>query len=253
MGEPEKGGVCVSDYFIYGGVDSRTFGAYVYDVSSFNAPVQEYEPIPVPGRNGDLLMKQNRFSNISHIYSIVIPSDFETNYERLRNYLMSKTGYNRLEDSLHPDEFYQAYLSTEVAPIISRDRDMGKLQIEFMRKPQRFLKSGEQKITITESGTNFTNPTKYAAEPLLDISGTVTVKGSLWVSGQTIYISRITDNLSIDFALQEAYKDNLATSWNQYVEPVLMKYLPLESGNNFVGWNMSGITQVEVTPRWWTL
>ena len=131
------------DYFIFDGVDSRSFDALVFENDTFSSPEKDYEVATVPGRSGDFLLKNRRFQNITHVYDVIIYRNFQRNYENLRAFLLSRDGYCRLEDSLHPDEFYTAYFSGQIQPEMTRDREMGKFQLTFNRKPQRWRKSGE--------------------------------------------------------------------------------------------------------------
>ena len=101
----------VIDYgkIIFGGVDSSDYGIYISGEGAYNAPERNVEFVKVPGRNGDIAIDQGRYENIKVTYpAMVLEDDQEHFRERLsefRNAILSQKGYQRLEDSYHPDAF----------------------------------------------------------------------------------------------------------------------------------------------------
>ena len=69
-------------------------------------------------------------------------------------------------------------------PEVSAKNDVGKFDIVFNCKPQRFLTSGSTKTTLTANGT-ITNPTRFAARPLLEVNG----YGAIDINGETVSIN----------------------------------------------------------------
>ena len=129
---------------IYNGVSSDKFSANVFRVDTDDAPALDVKTYQVPGRNGDIVISNNRFPNVEMTYTAVFSGESsEQNFIDFKNFLLSQVGYNRLEDSEHPDEFYQACVSGDIHPVLTPNRDKIKCQIVFSRKPQRYLKSGE--------------------------------------------------------------------------------------------------------------
>lgn len=144
------------NYIVFGGVDSRDYGIYISGEGVFNAPERDVEVVNIPGKDGDLLIDRGRFLNIQVTYpGFNFEPDLSTFAERLRAFraaLASQTGYQRLEDSFHPDEFRLASFRSglDVNPIMYNTAST--FDIVFDCKPQRFLKSGEEEITIGEWG-----------------------------------------------------------------------------------------------------
>ena len=159
---------------IFGGVDSADYGIYIGGEGTFNAPERAIEYKEIPGRNGAFALDLGYWNNIEVKYTAVnYEEDFATFSSRLRafrNALASKKGYQRLEDTFHPDEYRMAVLSDglEVKPIMYNTA--AQFEIKFNCKPQRFLTSGETEIEVT-SGQAITNPTPYDASPLLTARG----------------------------------------------------------------------------------
>lgn len=256
------------NYFVFDGVDSRTFGAIAFFNDVDSSPIKEYTTSVIPGRSGDFLLNDRRFANIAQVYDVVIPTNFETNYANLRAFLLSRDGYCRLEDTSHPDEFYQAYFSEQIKPRVSRDRDIGRFQITFNRKPQRWLKSGEEEIALAININNqtVTNPTRFATYPLLYFHFGASPQLSINVNGTNIIK---TDNsiaanryVYIDLETLQCYGSSSATStsytyYNQYILYDISdrkKAFMLSPGSNAVKLSsISGITSASIIPRWYTI
>lgn len=234
----------MSDYFVYDGTDSREFGITIFEGDAFGAPYHEYGSYSIPGRSGTLYLDGKRYTNKAHRYSCVIYENFEENLDEFRNFLLSKTGYKRLEDTFHEDEFYQAVYVNDFTVVMDAERNMGKFSLEFDRKPQRFLKTGENITTLTESGT-IANNTRFNAQPLLRVYGT----GILGIGDNAITINETDEYIDIDCAMMEAYKG--AVSYNDAIEIQNLDFPVLRPGDN--GITLTGITRVDITPRWYKL
>ena len=237
----------LNNYITFDGTTSTSLDTYISGEGSFNAPERVYDMQIIPGRNGALAIDEKRFENIDVTYPAFIFKTGGTNFESamaaLRNALMSKNGYKRLTDTYHPDEFRLAIFKTaiEVTPVnINR---AGSFELVFTCKPQRFLTSGETVVTKTSSGT-ITNPTQFDAKPLLVVTGT----GNLTVNGVQIAIS--ASPTTIDCEAMEAY--NGTTSRNGSIVLTPNKFPVLSPGSNTITLG-SGITQVQITPRWWRI
>lgn len=229
--------------FVFNGVSSESFNAYVFDVDVDGAPATVYNPQAIPGKNGELLISDNRMPNRPHVYSCIANS--EEDFTNFRNFLFSQNGYGRLEDSFHADEYYMAYCPEAVEPIVSQQRGMFGFEVRFSRKPQRFLKSGEEIIAFTEDGT-ISNPTFFPSRPLLRVYGI----GTLTIGHQNIIISDADEYTDIDCELMDSFKGTEPK--NEYVRFTDIDYPVIETGEIGVVLG-EGITRLEVTPRWWKL
>lgn len=172
---------------IFGGADSADYGIYIGGEGTFNAPERAVEYKEIPGRNGAFALDLGYYNNIEVKYTAFnYEDDYNTFCNRLRafrNAIVSKMGYQRLEDTFHPDEYRLAVLSDglEVKPIMYNTA--AQFEIKFNCKPQRYLTSGEEEITVT-SGQTITNPTPYPCQPMIETYG----YGELTVNGYQIMI-----------------------------------------------------------------
>lgn len=141
--------------FVFGSFDTSTSAAY-YKLQPINFPTPEkdVETFEVPGRSGDLLIDYGSYKNVELTVEIAIDgaavdSDFITLYDALRAAVMVQNGYQRLEDSLYPNEY-------RVARAVKCERNQsdtqsGKAVFTFDAKPQRYLTSGDVSQLTPES------------------------------------------------------------------------------------------------------
>ena len=235
------------DYITFGDVCTLDYDIYIFDLNSDMSPVYELNEVVIPGRNGTLLLSHNRMENVEQRYMGVIYENAEENLRWFRDAIMKNDGYQRLEDSFHPDEFYTARYIGGLEPKLTPERQMVKFAIEFSRKPQRFLKEGEQTETFSATGAKIDNPTSFPARPLIKIVG----NGTVTVGGTTITVaSHSNPNLVVDSEIMDCYYG--ATNCNQYVSFSSNDFPTIPGGSSTVNFTGS-VTSVEITPRWWTV
>ena len=178
--------------FTFDGKRSGDYNTYITGSAVYNAPEREVEMIEIPGRNGAFALDKGRFQNIEVTYPAGIYAESQEDFAKalsdLRNMLCSRTGYCRLEDEYNPDEYRMAVYKSglDVDPVAFQRA--GEFNIVFDCKPQRFLKSGETKQTITLSGDTITNPTLFEASPLLEIKG----YGTIVIGGENVTLNNVT-------------------------------------------------------------
>lgn len=147
---------------IFGGIDSSDYNVFISGTDTFSAPERDVEYVSVAGRNGDLTIDNGRWKNITVTYPAFIPNTFENKIGEFRAEMMKKLGYQRLEDTYHPDEFRLGSFSDGLNPNnITAFHRFGEFALAFNCKPQRFLKSGEDPlffIPVLVSSTTWASP-----------------------------------------------------------------------------------------------
>lgn len=172
----------------FGGVSSADYGIYIGGEGTFNAPERDVEMISIPGRDGAFALDKGRFENIEVRYTVINQepdlATFSANLEGFRNALCSQRGYQRLEDTFHPDEYRMAVFADkfEVKPI--EYNTAAEFDIVFDCKPQRYLTDGETAVSV-DDGDTLTNPTLFEAHPLLMVEGA----GAVTVNGYNVQIN----------------------------------------------------------------
>lgn len=231
--------------FLYNGRSSQDFGLVLSGEDTWRKAVPDLDRTSIPGRNGDLLLSNQRYSNVNIIYHVGIMRDFSTNYGAFMNFLLKDPGYHRLEDSYHPEYYRLAVMETEVNPKMGAYNRDGTFDVTFSCKPQQYLKSGERKQILTGSGTVF-NPTIFDAKPLLRIYG----QGQITIGDDTVTLTGCDGYTDLDCELEDAYKDN--ENKNGYLVLPSGDFPVLKPGSTSIIFG-SGITRIELVPRWWCL
>lgn len=231
--------------FLYNGKKSQDFNLVLSGEDTWKKSMPDVERKQIPGRNGDLLLSNHRYSNVEVTYHVGIKRDFDTNFTAFMNFLLKEPGYHRLEDSYHPDYYRMAVLDREVSPQMNTLNQSGVFDLTFSCMPQQYLKSGERQQVLTGSGTVF-NPTMYDAKPLLRIYG----QGRLTVGEEQITLTENNSYIDLDCELEDAFRDTV--NMNQYLELSSGDFPILPPGSTSITFG-SGITRVELVPRWWCL
>lgn len=234
--------------FTFNGISSADYELYISGDTVYNAPARVYEMVDIPGRSGQLAIYQGRFENISVTYPAFIYADTQTEFAEkmrdLRAWLASPAGYQRLEDTYHPDEYRMAIYQEGLDADPAHYNEAGEFDLVFNCKPQRFLKSGETEITLTNPQT-LTNPTPFDALPLITVTGA----GSLIINGEEIVIAENSTKY-IDSEIMDCYAivDGEAVSKN---DKITLSEFPKLGASTSISWE--GLTSVKIKPRWWTI
>jgi len=157
----------------FDGKSSADYGLIVeYFPESVHA-ARRGELIPVPGRNGVIVREDGAFDTYTQQYQVWFRNTTgRDTYRKARDvaeWLLSASGFCRLEDTYEPEHFRMARF---VGPLNVETvlRNHGRVNLEFDVQPQRYLKSGETPISYEgDSSTVFsiTNPTLFESRPLL--------------------------------------------------------------------------------------
>ena len=207
---------------------SRNYGVYITGEAVYNAPERDVEMITIPGRNGAYALDKGRFQNIEVKYPAGIFADTEADFRQaisdFRNFLCSKKGYCRLSDDYNPNEYRMAVYKSglEVDPAQLR---AGEFEITFECKPQRWLTSGETKVTIAQSGDTITNPTLFESSPLLEVEG----YGTIGFNGHEIELLDATLG-EIELFEQTTYAPSAAATYS--ITPVVFNSALVNNGDS---------------------
>lgn len=132
----------------YNGKNSLELGVFTTGSGSFDAAELDVDKYEVAGRNGDVIIPNNRYKNIEVIYPAFIPKQFGDKVQSVRNWLRSAKVYSRLEDTYDMDHF-RLGLASGVQSFEPVNRNDGaNFEMTFDCKPQRFLKAGETPETV---------------------------------------------------------------------------------------------------------
>ena len=223
-------------------------GLTVGEKKIYGAPERDVENIEIPGRNGDALIDKGRFKNIPIEFKCyIIPQEnLSAVCKQIKAWLCKTSAYRILKDTYDP--YYFRLASYKSAYDIEEwAREIGYAPILFDCKPQRFSHAGQITQTIGTGDAIF-NPEAFTALPLIRAYGTGAA--ALTVGTCEIEITAIDGYIDIDSDIQDAFKG--ATNLNGDIKLSGGEFPTLTPGKNAVSWT-GGITNVEITPRWWTI
>lgn len=213
----------------------------------YNAPARDVEKVAVPGRNGDLIIDNGKWSNISVTYPVFVMEDVLTNVDNFRQFVMTHSDkYYILKDTYHPTEFRKARFSGDFVAAMFQGFLASSFSVVFDCEPQRYLTIGQTVKTFDEDGS-ITNPTNFDAEPIIEVFGT----GNVTINGYSIDISSDSqkESIVIDSELMDCYSGT--ENMNSFVS-LSLGFPKLSPGAN--GFTLGeNITQIKITPRWWRL
>lgn len=241
----------------FNGTASDTLGVRIERSPRIIRPRRKSDVVTIPGRNGDIVFMQDAWNNYIQPYEIFFGTgadlSAETAADAVSTWLHSASDYARLEDTFEPDIYRLAYY-TEETDIENALTEYGRTTIRFNCRPERFLKSGETAVTISSSGGSVTNPTKFAAKPLIRVNGSG--NGTLTIAGTnktySVSLTGISSYIYLDCDEQNAYR-TAADNQNAKVTITQGGDFPrLESGTNTISWTGS-VTSVVITPRWFRI
>jgi len=239
---------------VFNGISSKDVGVEVETFPSYAIPEKEYDVVHVPGRNGDLIIDSGTYKNVKRSYAVSVATHDKFTYSQVMNkvaeWLHSASGYARLEDSYDRDYYRMAYYNTAVS-FENIFNQAGRGTIEFICKPQRFLKDGEIPVTFTSNGS-IQNRTINPASPIIKVIKTqADSTGTLVIGDIAISIAEGSGSpIIIDCELQDAYSGDV--NKNSVITLTSGVFPKLYPGSNAIQIN-SAISSIEITPRWWTI
>lgn len=234
----------VDHYFIFNGKSSLDFNAKIDGNATFGSPERDVERFEIPGRNGTLTIDNGRFMSKQVTYTGFIARDFENNSDALRNWLMQDGAVHRLEDSIHPDEFRMASFSGPFDPSVMF-LEAGTFSVNFYCQPERWLKSGENKITVTSAAqAKVYNPSPFTAKPLIIVTAGT---GAINIGSEIITLTANNGATYIDCETQDAWEGSINRNGN--IERTTGGFPELPTGETEISVG-SGMT-IQIQPRWW--
>ncbi len=219
-------------------------GIVIENPPETNRPRRKLDRYEVPGRNGDIVVPQNAWENVTRSYDLeVYGPDYNEAASLLMEWLYAPEGYQRLQDTFDTKVYRLAYVGndTRIDNLVNTD---GRCTIEFECDPRRFLLTGESVVSFSSSD-DITNPTAFVAKPEIVVYGSG--NGTIECGGNTISIAGIYDGMTVDCEAQNAYYGS------QNLNNLISGSFPVIPGGTQTIYITGGITSIEVVPNWWTL
>lgn len=235
-------------HFVFNGRNSSEFGLCIEATPSLDRPERKHNVYKIPGRNGDIVEMLDAYNNINKTYEVWAANDYfnevTQDYNAIAAWLYSVNGYARLEDDFEPNIFRMGYF---VGPMdVENLLNMyGRTKLTFNCRPERYFKDGEKTITVT-NGSSITNKTNFTAKPLIKLTGSGNC--TLRIGTHTMNITGLVDYIYIDCDTMEAYRQAAENKNNM----ISGDFPVIDPGTQQV-YTTGTITDIKVTPRWYTI
>ena len=229
------------DWFEWNGVRCTQYGIHVLEQPSITIPSERVTFTDVPGRSGSLTQMEGDDVYDDMVLTANCLIDDPSRIPEIAAWLR---GSGTVTFANRQGGFYNARVVNQIPfEKILRGNPHRSFAINFRCKPFWYL-SDVEPITLTTSGTFITNPGSVASEPVITVYGYGEI--TLMV-GMTITELEITDKITLDTPLMEAYSGS--TSMNSCMSGDFPSLLP---GKNAVSWS-GNVSRVEIQPNWRSL
>lgn len=233
-------------FFCFKDRSSLDFGLYIKEKGVYKGAQRDLTYIPVAGRDGDVIIDNGCFKNVSIPYKLGLLNDTQYSFAELahliRTWLLSEPGYFELWDTYDSERFRLASFDSEVN-IEQELRQYGQLDITFNCKPYRYLRSGLDKVTGTS--VHLTNPEAYESKPYLKIYGSGTCY--VYVNSTAFSVQDVNEYVEIDSEIMECHKGNSPLNGK-----MTGSFPVLKPGVNLISAG-TGVSGLEIIPRWRTI
>ena len=238
--------------FTYNGKCSADFGLHIEKKDVFSAPEYDAEFISIPGRSGDIINPNRRFSNIKVTYTVFLArkntAALASVLRDIKGWLYSEPDrYHELTDSYDAEYFRYGVISGSL-DIEEQLNKIGCFTVTFNCKPFKYSFEGQQTIADGNPRLAVTNPTAFDSKPYIKIYGSGTMRLMIQPEGQsttTWMLSNVDEYIEIDSELMNCFKDTVLKN-----DTVTGEGFPvLKPGENSIACT-GNVRRVEVIPRW---
>ena len=222
------------NYCIFKDIDSRELGLYMERCPEKISPKRRDETFMIPGRHGNLTITDGAFDTYIRSAEFIVKDE-----KRIDEICAHFKGSGWLIFSNEPDRKYKARVVNQIE-FFHIIRYFKRFIVEFEVQPFSYdifspTLSKTEPFKIFNIGT-------FEAEPIITIFGSGNI--TLYVNNQNISLKEITDKITIDSEMQNAYSDKVSMNNKMYGEfPVL------NVGENNISW-LGNVTKLEIQPNW---
>lgn len=230
--------------FTFNGTDSSRFGLRVTSDYVINSTGQDIDTVAVAGRDGDLLLPNNRLKSVTIELPCTIMSDRKLTDagSEISNWL-NVDGYKDLTLSWDPDFIYRsAFIETfEIASLM---RQFGKVKLNFLTYPVKFYKQGRTTQTLS-NGATVNGLGNVNAKPIITLVGSGDC--TLTINGRKTKLRAVQNTITLDMQARQVFSGNLP-AWDKVVRAPQYQMPYLDAGRNLISWD--GDFTVKMAPYW---
>lgn len=230
--------------FTFNGTDSSKFGLRVTSDYVINSTGQDIDTVAVAGRDGDLLLPNNRLKSVTIELPCTIMSNRKlTDVESDISNWLNVDGYKDLTLSWDPDFIYRsAFIETfEIASLM---RQFGKVKLNFLTYPVKFYKQGRTTQTLS-NGATVNGLGNVKANPVITLVGSGDC--TLTINGRKTKLRAVQNTITLDMQARQVFSGNLP-AWDKVVRAPQYQMPYLDAGRNLISWD--GDFTVKMAPYW---
>lgn len=230
--------------FTFNGTDSSKFGLRVTSDYVINSTGQDIDTVAVAGRDGDLLLPNNRLKSVTIELPCTIMSNRKlTDVESDISNWLNVDGYKDLTLSWDPDFIYRsAFIETfEIASLM---RQFGKVKLNFLTYPIKFYKQGRTTQTLS-NGATVNGLGNVNAKPIITLVGSGDC--TLTINGRKTKLRAVQNTITLDMQARQVFSGNLP-AWDKVVRAPQYQMPYLDYGRNLISWD--GDFTVSMIPNW---
>ena len=229
----------MTGWFKWNGEKSTEYGVYVSQHPPLTMPSERSTQTNVPGRPGSLTTLEG-----DDVYDDMILSAecFITDIERISEIAAWLKGSGTVTFGNREGGFYYARIANQIAfEKILRGNPHRSFTVNFRCKPF-WYEEDVADVILTTSTKFVNNPGSVYSEPVITVYGSGDV--ILMVGTQILSLTELTDSITIDTTLMEAYSGS--TSLNDHMSG---DFPVLSPGANAISWS-GDVTKVVIKPNW---
>ena len=229
----------MNDYFIWNGVDCRTYGIHVTDQPPVTIPQERSTQTNVPGRPGSLTQLEGE-----DVYDdmILTAQCFISDPAQIPAIAAWLKGKGTVTFANRTGGHYNARISNQIPfEKVLRGNPHCSFAVNFRCFPF-WYQDNVADVTITTSGTTITNPGSVYSDPVITVTGSGDI--TLMVGTTIVELTGVSGSIVIDSVLKEAYKGT--TLMNDHMSG---DFPVLKPGLNAISWTGT-VTQVAIKPNW---
>ena len=237
------------NYLIYNGVSSASLGIRIQSKNVYSAPKYDTSLTSIPGRNGDLISPNGRYSNVNVSYTCYVPAksivELSDKITAIKNWLYKEPDrYNDLADS-YDLKFKRRAVFNSKLDISDEAMKIGVFTLTFSCVPFRYLISGLEAKKYNKP-FSLSNEFSFSSKPYIKVYGSGS--GRLVVNNKVWQFGKIDGYTECDSEQMNFYKGTVSKN-----DTVTGDGFPeLKPGLNDISFEGS-ITSVEIVPRWVSL
>lgn len=232
------------DTFTFNDISSSKYGLRVTSEYVINSTGQDIDTVAVAGRDGDLLLSNNRLKSVTLELPCTISGSRKlTDVESDISHWLNVAGYKDLTLSWDSDFIYRSAFK-ETFEIASIMRQFGKVKLNFLTYPVKFYKQGRVKQTLM-NGATVNGLGNVNAKPIITLRGSGDC--TLTINGRKTKLRGVQNSIVLDMQANQVYSGNLP-AWDKVVRSPEFQMPYLDYGRNLISWD--GSFTAEMIPNW---